>query len=245
MNHVMIRRIALMGAAISFGVLASLLTVTCMLWNLRQSQIMTTDRVLSASTTPVTVETLPCSISCTPLVVECLAVYDGPFFEDGNPREVFNVAALQVKNTGNTMIPYTSITVKTRQKKYEFEGYLLLPGTTVLIPEKNATELTDKQIMHCSGWTTVGRQREQYGLCLTQMLDGSIQIANRSNQEYHGIIMYYKTYLRDSEIYVGGKPFEAHIPYVSAGGKVNFLPDYYAPGYSAVLCWEIGMLSGI
>ena len=245
MNHVMIRRYALTSAAVSFGILTALLTVACVALNFSRSQEVTKAQVLSTSAKPVIAEKLPCEISCTALVAESLAVYDGPFFEDGDPREVFNVAALKLRNTGDTMIPYACITVTTTTKSYVFEGYLLLPGSSVLIPEKNAAELTDKEVVSCFGWSTVGQQKIQYGLCVTEAVDGSVCVANRSLEDYQGIIMCYKTYLQESQLYIGGKPFELRIPYVSAGETVKITPDYYAPGYSSVLCWRVGMLSGV
>lgn len=245
MNHVMIRRYALTSAAVSFGILAALLTVACVFSNYSRSQEMTRTQVLSASAKPVIAQKLPCEISCTSLLAESLAVYDGPFFEDGDPREVFHVAALKISNTGNTMIPYACITVTTPTTSYVFEGYLLLPGSSVLIPEKNAAKLTDKEVISCFGWSTVGHQSTQYGLCVTEALDGSVCVANRSMEDYQGIIMCYKTYLQEAQLYIGGKPFELRIPYISAGETVHITPEYYAPGYSSVLCWRVGILSGV
>ncbi len=228
MNQVVFRKIALSAACVSIGCFMAVMLLC--------SVITGSSFSCSAESTQAYREHgIP--ISCTPLVVETLAYYDGAFYEDGTGTEVMDIAALELRNSSDETIPFASVIVYTENCRYEFEATMLPPDCTVLIPELNKTRLTEKEIARCFGWVTVSYKTMAENLILTE--NDKIHIRNTSDKAAKNIKVYYKTYLREEQIYVGGRAFVKEIPYIAAGETVSLLPNNYAPGYSRVVWYEI------
>ncbi len=224
MNQVVFRKIALSVAGISIGGLLAVLLLC---------SAVTGAYVSCSAEGTQTYRESGILISCTPLVVERLAYYDGAFYEDGTGTEVINVAALELRNSSDVTIPFASVVVYTETCRYEFEATMLPPHSTVLIPELNRAQLTEKEIARCFGWITVSHTSVPENLTVHE--NDKIYICNTSDKAVKNIRVYYKTYLSQEQIYVGGRAYVQEIPYIAAGETVSFLPAYYAPGYSRVV----------
>ena len=157
---------------------------------------------------------LPYSISCTDLEVARLASYSGKFYEDGTDREVYEIAALEVRNTSQTLIPYAYILVHTAENQYIFRATMLPPGATVLIPEAQAQSYTRSDVVHIFGWTTVMQQGQPPALKITQTENG-YRAENLSNTGLYNVTVYHRTYIPEGNIYIGGKAFQTKLPRTS------------------------------
>ncbi len=231
MNQVIIRKIALSAASISIGCcMAVMLLFVC----LKGSVCCSAESPLSSQEGTV-IEGI--RISCTPLIVERLAFYDGVFYEDGTGREVMDVAALMLHNCSDVTVPFASVVVYTEKCRYEFEATMLPPDSSLLIPEMNGAALSEKEIVRCFGWITVNYTAPPEGVVVTE--GQQISILNQSPQSIENLMVYHRTYLQENDIYLGGRAFATKIPPIAPGQQVTLLPDNYAPGYSRLVWYEI------
>lgn len=240
MNHIILRRIALSAAAVSFGLLA----VMAMLWITADHYSASTEQNLRSEQTQqlekgITVlGDLPIEISCTPLVVKQLAAYDGKFFEDGSGREVMDVAAVLLYNSSDRLIPYAYLTVRTENCQYTFDAYMLPPKSSVLVPDRSAQRLTETNITDTFGWTTVKNDSQRPVLEIREQGMGSLRIQNLSGKKLRDLTVYYRTYISDGEFYLGGKVFQTQVAEIPPGETAVICPANYASGYSKVIYYE-------
>lgn len=226
MDHITVRRLALSFAAVCFGALTAAVLVcsaciTEQRWENQQQGALA----------------FPLPVAGTQLTAQRLSLYDGPFYEDGTGREVFSVAALEVCNPGEKMVLAAQITVKTQSGSYFFDATVIPPGSRVLIPEKNAKPLKKGKLLEVSGWTVCALAGEQPQAVMAEE-GGRLFLKNTAETDMHWVKLYHKTYLFDSDLYMGGKAFETVVPYLPAGAQLEIFPKNYAPGYSCVLWVE-------
>lgn len=238
MNHAKMRRIALTVAAISLSTLTSLLLIgTCLMGN------FTSVSAKGASCVDIkhpkgNVKMMEIPISCTSLVIENLCAYDGNFVEDDSGREVQDVAAIVIRNTGDTAVPFACVTVYTEKCRYAFEAYMIPPKSSLLVPEINAQKLTQTNVIRTFGWTTVQRQNSPKRLSIEEVGMSSLRVTNRSGSKIKDLTLYHKTYIPEEGFYMGGKAFKTHISYIAPGESVIVHPSNYASGYSKVIYYE-------
>ena len=63
--------------------------------------------------------------------------YSGAYVEDGSDEEVSDILAVTLKNTGSEIIRYISFKVYYGETTANFEATTVLPGTSVVVLEKN------------------------------------------------------------------------------------------------------------
>ena len=243
MEHVRLRRIALLTAGISFGILTVLVLFCNSKGILRLSvkgyeydvPAMQQNIVLNLPETEIS---FPCKIEGTDLVAESLFTYDGPFHEDGSGREVLNVAALKVYNADTEMTLYALIEVRVGGTVYTFEATRIPPNTSVLIPEKKGQRYISADITGCSGWSIEKAYTMDPDVLITEAGEGTLAVTNNSGEDLKALNVYHKTYLKDEDLYVGGMAFRTLVLDLKAGQTVFITPEYYASGSSRILYYE-------
>lgn len=237
MNHITVRRMALTAASVSFSVLTALVLVVSAAFG--DDLLAVNQSVVQTSFSEDSVLEFPTPISCTSVIVESVASYDGPFYEDGTGREVINVAAILLRNTGDEMIPYVHIILRTESASYLFDGFWIPAGAAVLIPEKYALPYEAQQeFISCFGWATVWQQTNSYAISFEEISMGKILVRNRSDTDIKNLTLYHKTYLQENDMYIGGVAFESRIDFLGIGETVVFSPKNYASGYSKLIYYE-------
>lgn len=236
MDHVAIRRLALSLAAVSFGLLSAVMLVysTCFSETGYLSQTVQT---VAQDPAP---QSLPLQVDGTALIVKNLAVYDGPFFEDGSGREVLGVVALVVQNSSAKMLRFSCIELEINHEQYVFECMFLPPFSTVLIPEKNAKSYINGTITACKGITLEAGEAPSCYVQITASGMSSLCITNPQWQAVSGLSLYHKTYLADASMYIGGVAFRTVLPTMQPGEQVTVTPQNFAADYSQILAVEQG-----
>lgn len=235
MNHIFIRKLALTLASVSFSIMMALAMLCSAAYG---ETVSTRENSVKAQENEMQSDGTEYPISCTSLVIENLASYDGAFYEDGSGREVLNVAALMVRNDSNRVIPYAHITVETEDASYIFDATVLPPNSRVLIPEKNGRILSNSEIIDYFGWNTVKDKSSQIGVKVYDTKQWGICLYNISDNAMSDLTVFYRTYIEDGDFYMGGKAFQTVISKIDAGESVDIIPQYYASGYSRVVFME-------
>lgn len=238
MNHIFIRRMALLGAALSFSIVLALGLMCSTVYGQQREErdgVITGTEQSGEMTAQQIRAGVEYPISCTDMVIMNLAAYDGAFYEDGTGREVVNVAALMLQNRGDDMIPYAHITVDTETERYIFDATMIPPGSSVLIPEKNAKTLGTTEIVDYFGWNTVCPEDALRPVAVCETLDGELLLHNMGDAALWNTTLFYRIYMEDGDYYMGGMAFETQIDHIPMGECVRIMPEHYVIGYSQVV----------
>lgn len=231
MNNVKLRRIALTFAAVCFGI-SGILLLFC---NIAFPSLLQASPQASIKRTSEQRITLPCCVSGTDLWIKNLASYDGVFIEDGSNTEVFDTASVVIENKSGDTVLYAQIEIRTEDRSFLFEAMMLPPGSSTLIPEKNGQRMPDSEIVYCSGWSVSAQQSSSQQLQIHSIDMGTIEVINLCNEPLSDVKIYHKTYLADSDIYIGGKAIETSIAALLPGESLQLKPELYASGYSKIV----------
>ena len=219
MNGILLRRIALLFAAVSFHLFFGLLIVAAAMGdgNIKDQDI------------------LPHKISCTSICVNRVVSYDGPFYEDGTGREVLNIAALEICNQGNVVIPYACIIVETGEGRYVFQATMIPVDTPVLVQESNAQPFFKEEIINIFGWNTVRKSSIKQPVFIVETGMSELTLFNYSESTINNLSVYYRTYYSEGNVYCGGKAFSIPVSRVEPGEIKKLHPEHYVSGYSHII----------
>lgn len=180
---------------------------------------------------------LPYQIPDSPLVLEQINPYDGIFLEDGSDRAVENIVAIVVKNTGDQCAEYIDIKMQQGDRQLQFIGSALEPGGTMVIFEANAAGYQEGNYTQCSAVTAWLKEMEMSEdiLRVEESADGGLTVTNMGNTDISGLRIFYKNYMSDAEVYVGGITYTAKVDDLTAGSSMTIYPSHYLKGSSKVL----------
>lgn len=224
MNHILVRRISLMLASVSFGILFSVVLCASVLHTDAEGVNLLTSKVSECG-----------KIHGTPLTIERISSYDGAFYEDGTGREVFDTMAVLVKNQGDQMIYHTWFELEMEDERYHFEATMIPPFSSVLIPEKNGQKYKAGEIVSCQGWGVNGQEMLARPIEINLIDKMTVHIENLSANPVSDLKIFYRTYLFDQDIYVGGKAYCENIEKIPGFKHIDVALPNYCASYSMVV----------
>ncbi len=183
----------------------------------------------------VLVARLPYVVENTQLVIRELAVYEGPFREDGSAEEVAEVAALVVENTGGVMISHAWICVLTDQGILEFSLHWLPADGVALVPEYNRAPAGGYRILSAKGWNTTLYPEISGAVTADEQGMGELVFTNHTTQPIATVEAVYRAYDSESGMYIGGSAETVELTQLQAGESRSITPAYYACGYAKVV----------
>ncbi len=195
-------------------------------------QVISPEQMISAYES-----SFPMQVAGTSLVAQALAIYDGQFLEDGFDREVIDVIALEVQNTGDRDIRKVHIELKLQNTTLNFLGEYIPSGETALLVERNCRKRLQGEITDCVGWQfLMGNSRlTRQEVSVQDRGLGTIVVTNLTEKTIYNICIYHKAWLESPGIYVGGSAHKTKIQQLKPGEEVCLQPEHYAVGYSRVV----------
>lgn len=181
------------------------------------------------------VVSFPLHIADTTLVVEHFSSYDGAFYEDGSGREVFNVAAIRLHNSGDQMVASSEIVLHTENGKYIFEAMMIPPYASVLVPEKNAAVLQDDVVVDYCGVCNISNPIYSGSISVHCVDKSKLCIKNIAETPVCNLKIYHKTYLPDADMYIGGIAFVTEITCILPNDSIQICPNHFAQPYSKII----------
>lgn len=179
----------------------------------------------------------PYVIGDTGLTVQKLGSYDGIYIEDGSDTQVSNVCVLLLKNTRDTVAEYAKVTVVLDGKTLTFEASAVPPQATVVVQESGKAGWTEGACTSCTA--EVARldafQLSEDLVKVEDNGDGSLTVTNLTDQEIPAVRIFYKLYMSDKDVYVGGIAYTAKITGLSGKASVTVTPSHYVSGSAKVL----------
>lgn len=192
---------------------------------------------------PQPVETEPQTLSFpwtdaeSGLTVEQVKSYDGAFFEDGSDAEVSGVAAIIVKNDSGKCVDYAKIQLNGLQKTFVFEATGMDAGATMVVLEAGKGAFVEQAYgsMTAEPAYSDGFERSEELIRVEEAGKKKLKVTNLTQEEIPCVRVFYKFYLQDKDVYLGGITYTARITGLAAGDSVTVKPSHYSSGRSRVI----------
>ena len=190
---------------------------------------------------PQTGETLavpfPCRIPGYDLTIEKLAPYTGLFVEDGSNANAQNVAMLQVKNDGDYPVEYAQIRLVCGQKELLFDISALPAGQQLVVQEKTGKTIGEEKATSASA-LVVQRAKMEMSEEQIQVIDNgdnTLTVRNLTGETIPTVRIFYKYYMEDENLFVGGIAFTARVTGLGAGASMKIQPAHFTSRTSRVV----------
>lgn len=176
-----------------------------------------------------TVIRFPCKVPGYDLVLEKLAPYEGMYVEDGSNVNVSGVAMLMVRNAGEYPVEYAQIHVGFGNVTLQFDITALPVGEQLVVQEKNGRKIPDAT---ATSTTAMVVQRAQLDMSTHQVQvtdngDNTLTIRNLTDKMIPTVRVFYKYYMEEENVFVGGIAFTVRITRLGANDSVTVQPSHY------------------
>lgn len=188
-------------------------------------------------TTEPEVISFPYTIPNTTLEIETVNSYDGIYVEDGSDIEISGVSAIILRNTGDQCVDYTKIQMRGSKTDFEFVASGIEAGATVAVMEsgKAPAVAQDYEQITAEVALTDKFERSEGIIEVRETEESRLEITNKSGKDIPCVRIFYKFYMEDEQMYVGGITYTAKITDLKAGTSVEVAPSHYALGGSKVI----------
>lgn len=179
----------------------------------------------------------PCQIPGYDLTIEKMAPYNGMFVEDGSNANIENVAMLLVKNNGDFPVEYTQIRVVCGQEELLFDISALPVGEKLVVQEKTGKTILASDATSASA-LVVQRADMEMSESKVQVIDNgdnTLTVKNLTNETISTVRVFYKYYMENEQLFVGGIAFTVRISRLGAGASVTVQPSHYTSQTSRVV----------
>ncbi len=190
----------------------------------------------AAAVLDATVETTG-KTSNTSVVAHRLISYDGPFLEDGSQEELVGVAALELRNTGDTVAEYVQAVVQQGQRQLHFEATFIPPGATVLALEADRTPYTADPVTDFRCPAIVGMEPQSWERSVRVETQGQcgLTVTNLTQEPIRCVRIFYKQYYEAEDMYLGGVTYCLVVTQLLPGQSRSLSPYHFATRYSRVV----------
>lgn len=171
----------------------------------------------------------PCAVPGYDLVIEKLAPYQGMFVEDGSNVQVDEVAMLLLHNEGDQPLEFAQIVVEYEGESLLFEVSALPAGERAVVQEKTGKPVPDTA-PKSSGALVVHRASLEMSSEQVSVRDNgnnTLTITNLTDQPISTVRVFYKYYMEDQDLFVGGIAFSMRLTRLGAGASVTVQPSHY------------------
>ena len=151
----------------------------------------------------------PCSIPGYDMTIEKMEPYNGIFVEDGSNADIQNVAMLLVKNNGDFPVEYTQIRVMCGQEELLFDISALPAGEKLVVQEKTGKTISESKATSASALVVQRADMEmsENKVQVTDNGDNTLTVKNLTNETIPTIRIFYKYFMEDEKLFVGGNGF--------------------------------------
>ena len=179
----------------------------------------------------------PYAIGDTGLTLKKLGSYDGIYIEDGSDTQVSNVCVILLENTRDTVAEYAKVSLTLEGRTLTFEASAIPPKATVVVQESQKAAWSEGTCYSCTA--DVARldafQLSQDQVKVEDNGDGSLTVTNLTDQEIPAVRLFYKFYMPEEDVYVGGIAYTAKITELAGKASVTVTPSHYVSGSAKVL----------
>lgn len=172
----------------------------------------------------------PCQVPGYGLTIHHLAPYKGMFVEDGTNANVENVAMLLVSNDSDYPIEYASITVAYGGETLTFDISALPKGEKMVVQEKTGKAVPTGKAQKAQALVVrrANMEMSRDTIRVTDNGDNTLTIQNMTREMIPTVRVFYKYYMEDEDVFVGGIAFTVRITRLEAQSAVTVQPSHYS-----------------
>lgn len=205
-----------------------------------ETTVPATQPPIIVTTPPTTQDTsiyLPYQIPNTSLELQSVKPYDGTYLEDGSDTAIEQVAMLLVKNVGTKAVEYAKITMTYGDKTLQFEAKSLGAGERMVVQESSKQSCASGKLLSCDAdvATLDTLDMASDSISITDNGNNTLTVTNLTGEDIPVVRIFYKYYMEDMDIFVGGITYTAKITGLKAGASVTVSPTHYASSGSVVV----------
>lgn len=181
--------------------------------------------------------TLPYQVQGTPIIIEGIGQYTGPFVEDGNDKPEANVLAIVVRNGSDADVEYAEVHFSTGDGSEAVFHISTLPaGSGAVVLEQNKREYNAEETLTFAD--KLYAQAEEMSLMEDDVRvtaeDGALTLENLTDQSLGTVYVRYKNKLNDN-YYLGGITYSCKFENVGAGDEITEQTKHFTVDGSTVL----------
>ena len=197
--------------------------------------------VIPPSKNPQTGEVIgisfPCQVPGYDLTIEKMEPFNGIFVEDGSNVNMKNVAMLLVKNNGSFPVEYTQIRLMCNEEELLFDITALPAGEKLVVQEKTGKTISEGKATSATALVVQRADMEmsEGKVQVTDNGNNTLTIKNLTGKTIPTIRVFYKYYMEDEKLFVGGIAFTVRISSLGAGASVTIQPSHYTSKSSRVV----------
>ena len=149
------------------------------------------------------------------------------FVEDGSNADLENVAMLMVKNDGGFPVEYTQIRVACGEEELLFDVSALPVGERLVVQEKTGKAIPEGGATSASVLVVQRADMEmsESKVKVTDNGNNTLTIRNLTNETIPTVRLFYKYYMDEEQLFVGGIAFTVRITKLGAGASVTIQPS--------------------
>ena len=180
---------------------------------------------------------LPYQVQDTPIIIEGIGQYTGPFVEDGNDEPEANVLAIVVRNGSDADVEYAEVHFSTGDGSEAVFHISTLPaGSSAVVLEQNKREYSAEETLTFTD--KLYAQAEDMSLMEDDVrvtaADGALTLENLTDQSLGTVYVRYKNKLNEN-YYLGGITYSCKFENVGAGDKITEQTKHFTVDGSTVL----------
>lgn len=190
------------------------------------------------TTVPTNTLTMPYQIPGTTLTIRKIGSYSGIFLEDGSDKEISDVAAIVLTNNGDVGVEYVRIQMNCNGTELVFVASCLPAGGTVMVQEANtAIYQANAAYTDCTADVATLEEFEMSAdkIGIVENSDGSLQLTNLTDEVIPCVRIFYKFFMGDEGVYVGGITYNSKIVDLQPGVSQSVKPSHYVSEASRVV----------
>jgi len=173
--------------------------------------------------------TLPYEIPTTTLKIHRIAPYDGIYLEDGANQEASEIAMILLENTGAEAVEYADITLKYGDATISFKASALPAGAKVIVQAVDKAEIPSGNLTECYATvaTLPSLTMSEDQVSVADNGNNTLTVKNLTGKDIPMVRVFYKYYMEDDAVYVGGITYTAKITNLPAGESLTINPSHY------------------
>ena len=217
------------GLILITGVMCSVIVMSILVRNCAASWNWETDSVAQ-------IHCFPISVPGTALVIRNLISYEGEFIEDVNGTFETNMVAACLENVGTKGIECARVVLSWPDGAYVFDVEMLPAGMTAVVLEKYKQPYSLHPWSQCGGVQKTAIDNwldtEIKVIPITQT---KIKIQNETDHVLSDTTIYFKNYMQDEDLLLGGVVYSYHAGSLAPGDTIIVEPYYYVQDYSMIV----------
>ena len=202
-----------------------------------QEQPSQQDQTSVVETPDIPTISFPYTISEADLVIQQISPYNGFYIEDASDKEVSGVAAIVVTNNGSDL-EFAGIGISQGERSLAFSASQIPAGATVIIQEQTGASYSSSDPYYSATATTRRTELFEMSEELVKVEDSGsniLTVANISGKKLSEVKVYFKNYLSDDDVYVGGITYNITLTDVEPDTATDVSAGHYDSEYSRIV----------